>query len=92
MFILHICKCLEVSKWKFFFFLSKKNSFGVKALKSDLFTVQHDLPYPNRFIPYPNRFISYPDRKHVKSYLMITFKQVVYSKDLSRGTYSENSA
>lgn len=85
MFILHICKCLEVSKWKFFFFLSKKNSFGVKALKSDLFTVQHDLPYPNRFI-------SYPDRKHVKSYLMITFKQVVYSKDLSRGTYSENSA
>lgn len=42
----------------FFFFLSKKNSFGVKALKSDLFIVQHDLPYPNRFIPYP-------DRKHV---------------------------
>ena len=27
-----------------FFFLSKKNSFGVKALKSDLFIVQHDLP------------------------------------------------
>ena len=46
----------------FFFFLSKKNSFGVKALKSDLFIVQHDLPYPNRFIPYP-------DRKHV--FLMI---------------------
>ena len=60
MFILRICKCLELTKWKifFFFFLSKKNSFGVKALKSDLFIVQHDLPYPNRFIPYP-------DRKHV---------------------------
>ena len=66
-------KCLSyiyVNVWKSLsgsFFLSKKNSFGVKALKSDLFTVQHDLPYPNRFIPYPNRFISYPDRKHVKS-------------------------